>query len=404
MSKTPSAQPDFVILTSGRWDNEYSSTIMSLAQEIAKSHRVFLVENPFTWKEYIFRRDTKSVQRRKDAFFKGRNNYYSFTNSEIIHVVARLMLPVNWLPKGLLYDTFSRINELIFSRCIRQLLKDYRIIDFVYVNSFLPFYFKKQPDYFRPRLFVYQTVDDITHVQYFSKHGPYLENEMIRSADVAITTSSHLYQLKKEVASAIYVVPNAADISLFKTAYQNQLVPPPELRNEKRKVIIYVGNTVAERTDFNVLRAILTDHPDKLLLMVGPHDKQAVGKHGLSSFPNIHFVGSKPIESVPAYLQYAHCAIIPFQCNALTKSIYPLKINEYLAAGKPVVTTPFSNDILSFDNIYVGNNPNEFSHLIDKAINEDGAEKRELRVAEAAHNSWENRAENFLGIVLKSIP
>ena len=371
-------------------------------REISKTHRVFLIDNPFTWKDYFRRKHTKPILQRKEALLKGKNSYRVLTENCLIAVTPRLMIPINWLPRGRMYNAFSAINEFIFSRCMQKLLQDYTISDFVYVNSFLPLYFKRLPPFFNPKLFIYQTVDDINHAKYLNKHGYYLENEMIRRADVTFTTSTHLYELKKKVANSIYIIPNAADISLFGTAYQNQLVVPSELREEKRKVIIYVGNTVAERTDFGILRTILVDHPNKLLLMIGPYDRVTAEKSGILTFPNIHFLGAKPIQDVPAYLQHSHCAIIPFQCNALTKSIYPLKINEYLATGVPVVTTSFSEDIISFSNIYLASGPNEFSSMVGKAIDEDSADRKKARVAEVAHNSWQERADRFLEIVLRA--
>src|SRR5690606_17805391 len=99
------------------------------------------------------------------------------------------------------------------------------------------------------------------------------------------------------------------------------------------------------------------------------------------------FAGPKPITELPRYLHYMDCTIIPFKCNELTKSIYPLKVNEYLAAGKAVVSTNFSEDIAEFKNIvYLAASHEEFINNIDKAI-EEKMSKVDERVKTAEGNT-----------------
>jgi glycosyltransferase involved in cell wall biosynthesis len=110
--------------------------------------------------------------------------------------------------------------------------------------------------------------------------------------------------------------------------------------------------------------------------------------------------GSKKIEELPNYLRYFDCAIIPFKKITLTKSIYPLKINEYLAAGRAVVATDFSEDIQSFgDVIYISADHAEFVSLIDRAIKENGPERIKARTAVANRNTWTARVEEFWEIL-----
>ena len=95
-------------------------------------------------------------------------------------------------------------------------------------------------------------------------------------------------------------------------------------------------------------------------------------------------------------MQYFDCCIIPYRRNTLTASIYPLKVNEYLAAGKPVVATAFSEDMLAFsDCVYLAREHEEFIRLIDEAINSDDAQKKALRIETAAENTWEKRVQEF---------
>ena len=103
------------------------------------------------------------------------------------------------------------------------------------------------------------------------------------------------------------------------------------------------------------------------------------------------------MSELPSYLKYSHCCLIPFLCNELTKSIYPLKINEYLAAGKPVVSTHFSSDIASFSDVaYISDNHQEFVSNIDQAIADDNEQRVIQRVNFSSGNTWEARALDFI--------
>jgi glycosyltransferase involved in cell wall biosynthesis len=94
------------------------------------------------------------------------------------------------------------------------------------------------------------------------------------------------------------------------------------------------------------------------------------------------------------------CTIIPFKYTTLTKSIYPLKINEYLAAGKAVIASNFSEDISGFkDVIYLSEKDEDFLENIDRAINENSGIKIQERIAKAQENTWEARVKSFWEIL-----
>src|SRR5690606_19088504 len=122
---------------------------------------------------------------------------------------------------------------------------------------------------------------------------------------------------------------------------------PEDLGRIPRPIIGYTGN-ICHREDYELVNAICRGHPDKNLVMVGPRNHIGHTEIDLDAIPNLHFLGPKKLEQLPAYLANFDVLILPFLCNEVTKSIYPLKINAYLASGKPVVATPFSEDIDSF--------------------------------------------------------
>jgi glycosyltransferase involved in cell wall biosynthesis len=136
-----------------------------------------------------------------------------------------------------------------------------------------------------------------------------------------------------------------------------------------------------------------------MLVLIGPINNTKYQRIGLDQLPNVRFIGRKSPEELPAYLKYFDCGIIPFAYNDLTKSIYPLKINEYLAAGKAVVSTAFSEDIRSFaDAIFLTTTEEEFVAAIEPAIRSNTAANIQQRVAVARTNTWEARVSKFWDI------
>jgi len=134
--------------------------------------------------------------------------------------------------------------------------------------------------------------------------------------------------------------------------------------------------------------------------MVGPLNNTTYKEIGLTEIPNIIFTGGKNLYDLPQYLQYMDCTLIPFLCNTVTKSIYPLKINEYLAAGKSVVATNFSEDINGFnEHIYLADSAEAFIQLIDTAIAPHSKAQIQKRIDKADSNTWTSRVQEFWDLV-----
>ena len=393
---------DIVFFAIARWDASYSSPSFCLATEFAKKHRVFYIDNPVTYKYFLSKFTTPEIKTRRKQLLLRKDIYKKLpaTGGELIAVTPGMTVPINFLSQGSsLYESISRINDKIIFKTLERLIKDYNIKDFLFINSFNPFYLRSFPPSFKPKTYAYLTIDDISQSAHVNKHGVRLEEEMVRKADVTFTTSRELRRLKLPFNSEVYVVPNAADVSLFKTALTSQLARPKEIADVTKPIVIYTGH-LEHRTNYDLLKAVIKDHSDKIFLMVGPVTLEPDLLAELKALPNIIFTGSKNIRELPAYLKYSSCAIIPYKHNTLTRSIYPLKVNEYLAAGKPVVATTFSDDIMDFQAVIkaVPDAPS-FSKAITESLQEDSAEKVKERVKFVENNTWETRTNEILRVV-----
>ncbi|OWY21696.1 hypothetical protein C7N43_09070 [Sphingobacteriales bacterium UPWRP_1] len=399
---------DFIILSMCRWDDVYSSTIYSLARELSTNYRVFYIDHPFTLKDVALNFGAARIKMRKDALLKGKNPYRKIDGlpHNFTAVTPPYTWPVNFLPEGRLYNWLSEINEATVWNTIRQTIADFSISDFVFINSFDPFYCRKFPSDIQPLLTIYQSTDDITQEKYIARHGVRLEREALDNAQLCLATSRELCKKLSTQITQVQYLPNAANFSLFNRAATQSFEMPEELKavnpNRNRKIIGYVGDLSHLRIDFELLLKTAQIHPDKLLVFVG---KKQCSEIELPALPNMVFIEPKPLEQLPAYLHFFDCCIIPFECNTLTRSIYPLKINEYLAAGKPVVSTAFSDEIRQFMSVAnITHSHRQFVQSIQEAIDTDSALLQQHRIETARNNSWPVRTQQLLQLICRYLP
>ncbi len=395
---------DVVFFSLFRTDNLYSSISLSMAKELAKNGRVFYINHPYSIKDLIggLRRSDPTLKQRLWHLLTGRMRYEKVDSipQNFVAVQPPLTLPINWLPKGSIYNFFQQINNGIILRCIKRVLRHHQVRDYVYINCYDPFFAGVLPKSMGAAKCIYHCIDDITQNTYTDKHGTDLEHEAIRKADFTFVTSTNLKALKSPYSDRIVTYFNAAEVSLFHTVLTEKYKKPKELDGVEGKVIGFIGNMDELRIDYALLKKIALANPDKTLLLVGPVNSPEPAAIGLDKIPNVIFAGSRTLQDLPALLQYMDVVLIPFLCNTLTASIYPLKINEYLAAGKPVVSSTFSEDIRGFGHyIYLSESHESFLDQIAHALEDQGAEKVAQRVAVAKTNTWEARIQQLWDVL-----
>ena len=393
---------DIIYFSLFRWNNPYSSVSISMCKEFAKHGRVFYINHPISYKDLLggWSNDVE-VQAAKWDLLKGSTIIEEMKGLEnVISVTTPLSLPINWMSEGKMYQSLRKRNEAKIRNTIQQVIEKYNIKEYIFMNCFDPFFQDILPVEHPPKINIYQCIDDISQNDYTSKHGVRLEIESVKKADMTLVTSRELRNLMSQYSDNVHIVHNAADISLFKEAVSKTYQRPAEIANVNTKIIGFTGNLDAVRINYPLLKQIAETHTDKTLLLVGPINSPEVAELGLDKMPNVILTGSKKITELPSYLHFCDCVIIPFLCNKLTKSIYPLKINEYLAAGRSVVSSDFSEDIRTFgEQIQIAQTDTEFVRLIDKAIHENTESDIAARQAVAATNTWTARVQQFWEIV-----
>lgn len=400
MINTNNTDTAVVFFTLFRTDNPYSSISLSMAKELEKTHKVLYVNHPYSLFDVLkgLRQGDVFLKKRLWRVLTGRNTYERLPgfSDKFLAVQPPVTLPINWLPKGRWYRFFQKINNGIVLRAIRKGLRRHGIGRYIYVNCYDPFFAGALPPEMGAETCIYHCIDDISQDPYTAKHGFDLEIEAIQQADITFVTSSNLYTLKAPFARRIVAYYNAADTHVFSKVITEKYPRPKELEGRKGKVIGFTGNLDALRIDYILLKKVAEAYPDCTLLLVGPVNSPEVAALGLDQLPNVVLAGSRKLTDLPPLMQYMDCVLIPFLCNTLTRSIYPLKINEYLAAGKPVVSSSFSEDIRTFGHcIHLAEHHEQFLEQIAVALAENDPALLHRRVEVAAGNSWQARIREF---------
>ena len=376
-----------------------SSASWSLAKELSKNHLVYYVDNPLTIKDYILKGKRPFIKKRLNSKLSGAIYESLRTNLKIIYTWPTI--PINWLKYGSLYRYFLKLNDTILYRAVIKVLKNDNVREFILFNSFNPFYGDTLQLKANPTLTIYQCRDNLKAAAYVYKHGPVLEKEKAQKADFVFATSVKLVELLRPYSKAIYYLPNAVDFEMFNLAATQNHKKPTDFQGNDRKIIGYIGQ-IDDRIDTEIVEFLLYDLKNLKVIFIGP---AAISLDRLKNYSNFMHIDFTPYESLPAYLSFFDLAIIPFVKNEFTKYIYPLKINEYLSAGKPVVSTTFSDDIHDFKGIIsLADDKETFRSSVLENLSTDSEEKRAKRIDFARKNSWTQRCNTLLELIEKHLP
>jgi teichuronic acid biosynthesis glycosyltransferase TuaH len=397
LDKTLAGQ-NILFLSLPKFDGPYTSTPWQIAVQLASNNKVFFVDHPYTITDLITGFFKNNILKRiKGWFGKG-----TVEKQNVEVILAPFVFPINSLSKGSLYNYLLDMNHRMMARSINKVLKKHNVKSLIYVNSF-NFYFPDLHKYLdaQKQLNVYHCIDPMVK-SFTLKHGLYLQKKAARESDLIICTAPALVkQFHTDYPKAL-LVPNAANFELFnRSTYENNA--HPKVEDISGKVIGYLGN-IERRTDFALLKKVLDILPDWQLVLAGPVERQYVPVE-IFEHDRIHLIGPVPHSEAPSVVKRFDVAIIPFKCDDVSSGIYPLKLFEYMAAGKPVVSTNFNPEVLGelTEVVHTADNEEQFADFVLLAYATDSAQKREKRIFVASQNTWEKRAQLFSSYLLREL-
>ena len=273
---------------------------------------------------------------------------------------ANVRVIVPHMPQGMPADA----REAALSRLLDAHLATVRgtLIAWYYTPMMLPFSKHVTPD-----VTVYDAMDELSKFKFAPTHLLDLEQELIDRADIVFTGGSSLYEAKKDRHHSVHCFPSSVDRAHFCKARSRQFEPGDQEDLPRPRLGFY--GVIDERFDTALLDEVARIRPDWSFVMVGPVVK--ISEDELPKRHNIHYLGAKTYAELPAYLSGWDVALMPFAMNESTQFISPTKTPEYLAGGKPVVSTPIKDVVRHYgqlEGVKIASTQEEFVAACEAAL------------------------------------
>jgi len=382
---------DIIVVGIQAWDIEIGSNCKNIALELSKNNRVLYVNPPMTRAVMQSQSNKETIQKRirikngeEDSLVEIGPNLWNLYPKTLIE-------SINWLPVHLLFKILNKRNAIGYANDIKvaSASLDFKnVMIFNDSSMFLGAYLK---ELLNAELYIYYIRDNLITQDYFKKHGVRLEEKTIKSADLVVSNSTYLRDYAKPFNSNSYYVGQGCDLELFKP---NEVAAPADLAKIKGVKIGYIGFLTEMRLNIHLLVEIAKTKTDWQIILVGPEDN-AFKDSDLHQLSNVHFLGNKKGDELPAYIKYFDICMNPQEVNALTIGNYPRKIDEYLAMGKPTVATQTPTMEIFKDYVYLGETATDYIQLIEKALKENSREKQQERIVFAQGHTWENNVKQI---------
>jgi glycosyltransferase involved in cell wall biosynthesis len=218
------------------------------------------------------------------------------------------------------------------------------------------------------------------------------EKALLDCADLVFTGGRSLYQGKAERHPNVHMFASGVEVEHFDRACAPETFVPEDMASIPRPRLTYIG-VIDERIDLDLIRETAQARPNWQLVMIGPVVK--LDESLIPRLPNIHCLGQKPYADLPGYLKGSDVAIMPFAMNDATRYISPTKTLEYMAARRPIVSTPIADVVAYYTEIvWIGASPAEFIQACEQALSPDPSRLAE-GVAVAKSQTWDSIGERM---------
>ncbi len=245
------------------------------------------------------------------------------------------------------------------------------------------------------KLLIYYCIADFYELAGKSKKIQKIENELIKKCDLIFAQGETLAQKCARFNDNVHIFHFGVRLEIFENYRNAATQPPKDIKNIKKPIIGYVGG-VHRHVDFKLIQFLAGEHPEWSLVFIGPVQTDV---SGLKNYSNIFLLGKKDFSALPAYINEFDVGIIPYVKSEYTETVFPTKLNEYHAMGKPVVSTEISEvvnfNIRSGNLIFIAKTDNEFIDCVESAIKGKDEKSKTLRVDLARNNNWAHRIERM---------
>jgi teichuronic acid biosynthesis glycosyltransferase TuaH len=226
------------------------------------------------------------------------------------------------------------------------------------------------------------------------------DEELCRKADAVIVCSERLAGMKRPLAGEkVHLIPNGVDADHYLPVLAASGPLPPQAAAWPKPVFGYTGTIHTDRLDVDLVHAVAAQLKQGSLVFIGPNHLPAPQRLRLLETGRVVFHEAVAYDELPQYMRAFDVCMTPHRISPFVESLQPIKLWEYLAAGKPIVAT----DVAGFrdypDLVRLARGPEEFGRQLTAALNE-GTALASQRQAEARMHSWQNRVDEVEDILI----
>ena len=358
------------------WQTDLWTNQHHLMSRLARDNDVLFVESLGLRRPQLAGRDVKRILRRLWRGLAGPRE------RDGLRVLSPLVLPLH--SNALV----TRLNQVLLRRSVGRAARGMgRPILWGYVPQA-----EALIEALDPELVVYHCVDDIAAQKGVDAASfEAAERRFAGRADLVLASAPALAERMSTLNSNVVFAPNVADTGLFATALEAGPVDPA-LDALPRPRIVFTGAVVSTKLDFALLAELARLRPGWSFALVGPvgPGQPDVDVSPLEAEPNLHLLGARRYEELPAVLRGADAALVPYAVNQLTRSVFPMKVYEYLAAGLPVVATRLPS-LEGVDGVAFATGAAEMAECLSSELAADSDGRQHERAELAARHSWDTR-------------
>ncbi|NUQ01928.1 MAG: glycosyltransferase, partial [Armatimonadetes bacterium] len=333
--RSPLRDRDILLVSSDDYEAGLTTSKHQLTRRLVRDNRVLFIESVGLRRPGASGKDLRRIVRKIGRFLRGPRRL-----GERLWIFTPLVIPFHDLPWA------RALNRWFLARCVRRVARRLGF-EAPLLWLFLPTAAGLVGEV-GESLVVYYNVDDFAQFRGSDVATvTALDEELTRAADVVFASARAVAERKREVNPNTWYSPHGVDVEHFRKALEAP-PPPADIADLSGPIVGYWG-WIADYFDLDSVAAVAAARPDWTLLLIG---EATISLTSLSGLRNVRILGPRPYESLPAYAAQCEVLLIPRKLTALTQSMNPLKLREYLATGRPVVSAPLPEVVEARDDCY----------------------------------------------------
>jgi glycosyltransferase involved in cell wall biosynthesis len=296
-------------------------------------------------------------------------------------------------------DAFAAIRQLVGTALRRGPLagRFQRVVQWFYTPMPAP----AMLGAFGEDVVVYDCMDELAQFRFAPEDIGRRERILLSRADVVFTGGQHLFDSKSRYHDNVHFFGCGVDAAHFGSSRASDTVIPEDAERLPGPVIGYYG-VIDERLDYALIRALAESHPEWTVVMIGPVVK--VDPADLPQAPNLHWLGQKSYADLPRYLKAFDVCLMPFALNEATEYINPTKTLEYMASGKPIVSTPVPDVLRNHASVVrIAPAGEGFLGEVAAALQATDDARLARGLERAAQASWESIVRQMRGLIAEAL-